>query len=32
MKSLEIINYINKMIENTKYIQKKELLLNIKKA
>lgn len=32
MKSLEIINYINTMIENTKYIRKKEVILHIKKG
>lgn len=30
MKNLEIINYLNNMIENTKYIRKKEVLLYIK--
>ena len=30
MKNLEIINYINNMIENTKYIRKKEVILHIK--
>lgn len=31
MKSFEIINYLNEMIENTKYIRKKTTLLDILK-
>ena len=30
MKNLEIINYLSNMIENTRYIRKKEVLLCIK--
>lgn len=30
MKNLEIISYLNRMIENTKYIKKKEILINVK--
>lgn len=30
MKNLEIISYLNRMIENTKYIEKKEVLINVK--
>lgn len=30
MKNLEIISLLNKMLEDTKYIQKKEILTHIK--
>ncbi len=30
MKNLEIIRYLNKMIDATKYIEKKEMLLSMK--
>ena len=30
MKNIEIINYLNKMIEDTKYIEKKEKILSMK--